>query len=261
MIKQPPTQDFRNITKPAEGAQADYGHQAKNTNANRIGTWLFILVFAGSFLSEIKMSTITNFADMFNGVIPKVSKPISQEAPKEFNLKRPTATVDKPDNALSGIKQNFTLDYAYKYNAVPRVPYDSTASPLDQETKDYFAKLFAITDFLVIERVQNDYALRHKKPIGDLYNYELAINEIRKLNTPAEFRGMEEDIVLAIVAEKEMFKQLSDNGQVMTGDNKLAIDNTNRLIDVYNRIIKQYSNETEHNKSAFRQHLCALALI
>jgi hypothetical protein len=163
----------------------------------------------------------------------------------------------------SSLTWGLTVDEAYQAIPHKRTPYNARRSTLSETERDFLAKVFALSDEALVERVTTLAALREGNRV-QLEQYEEHITRIlttlRAMPEPASAHGLAATLGQAIELQRTFFRgafaaatkevQLASDPHVRTASNELR-----RL---YTDLMTRYSGEHPHNRDAFYQHLCAL---
>ncbi len=156
-----------------------------------------------------------------------------------------------------------TVDEAYQAIPHKRAPYDVQRSTLSATEGEFLAKLFALSDEALVERVTTLAALREGNR-AQLERYEERIARIlttlRAMPEPASAHGLAATLGQAIEMQRTFFRGAFS---AATKDIQLASDThvrtaSNELRRLYTDLMTRYSGEHPHNRDAFFQHLCAL---
>lgn len=171
---------------------------------------------------------------------------------------------------------SFALTVEEAYQAIPhqRKQYDPSQSPRSGEERAYLAKLFALSDRALVERVETLRALgKGEVSRAGIYRERVGVilREISKLDEPASAKGLGAMLEAALRAQGQFFAEweqalessakFSFPGGQGTGVHPQIRSASGALHGLYGALTQRYGNESEHNRSAFFQHLCALDFI
>jgi hypothetical protein len=163
--------------------------------------------------------------------------------------------------------QAMSIEDAYKAIPKQQITYDPTASPLDEEHRSYLNAFFSLIDIAVAVRVEMLDKMYHDASYDYAYyrdNYHFVINEISSLQTPYDLYDTQRLTLEALREQWQFFEQWHYADRSMKQGYKNYASHpdvqgaSRKLIAAYNVFMRQYSEETGHNKKAFYTHLCAL---
>lgn len=167
----------------------------------------------------------------------------------------------KLENPFSEIKQELDVDTAYKLTNVQRVTFDPAMSSIDEPAKDYLGELFSVTDFLVVERMQNHNQLTQMHRLKNPENYTKAIMYLEGMQVPSELSEVH-GLILAAVKEQAAYFDLMNKTQAPFNPMNPYVQTSNqKLVTAYQLLLKMYGREPAHNLRSFEEHLCALDFI
>ena len=169
-------------------------------------------------------------------------------------------TEDPYKNPFPEIKQHIGIETAYAITNVQRVAYTKESSRLPANISDYLSELFNVTDFLVIERMQNQRLLTAKKPLH-LKAYDLAVAKLKSMTAPQQLTEAHALIVSAIINQKTYFELMQQTGEKFSADHVLVQTSSKQLIKAWKIMGRELKTEEKRNLFSFEKHLCALDFI
>ena len=174
------------------------------------------------------------------------------------------APVTGPIPALITLEQSLTVESAYQAIPHQRTPFSLEKTYLDDDAAQRLHRFFELTDMAVVERV---YSLRtlHSGNISyySSANYEAILLALEALDLSAELSEPKQLVIEAIQEQKAYFEAWyhSGNAGFHSYQHSLVQSSHGKLIQAYNQIMAAYPNESNHNQTAFFDHLCALDFI
>lgn len=158
------------------------------------------------------------------------------------------------------------MPVAQAYSAIPhqRTTYRMDWTNLSPEDAAYLMALFEITDAGVVERVSTQRTIQGGPGRAPRHsNYDAILQALASLDTPEKLLPVEGLIFDAIVEQRRYLKQWRESGSPHFFDRgaPLVRSSHGKLIAAYKRLMMLYNRESQHNKQAFFDHLCALDFI
>ena len=154
-----------------------------------------------------------------------------------------------------------TVEEAYQTIPHERTLFDSSSSKMSQEEKEYLNTVFSLTDRALVVRVQTLQWLRSNRQIKlDNEKYDKILSELKNLKAPNKLEKFHQPIVRAIETHKLFFEKWSKRNWFnydIYGDEQVQSSSAD-LKQAYNILIGLYPIESEQNKKAFFDYLCAL---
>lgn len=158
------------------------------------------------------------------------------------------------------------------YESIPhrQTTYQSHQSTLPRAEAQELNSLFALTDQATRLRVKTLAAFTSGQNIPpQLYNqaYETIIKEMKRLEVSGKLREARNLIIAAVIDQRDVFNEWADATtpvQASYSDmkhNKRVLSAHRKLLKAFGAIMKAYPGETDYNKRAFFDHLCALDFI
>jgi hypothetical protein len=162
------------------------------------------------------------------------------------------------------ISQDIPVDAAYSAIPHQRTAFQIDRSNLPPDDAAYLADLFALTDAGLVERISIQQTMR--AGVGQptrRSNYDAILQAIMSLDTPAKLLPVEALVFDAISEQRRYLEQWRESRGSQFPDRGAGLVKSShgKLIAAYNRLMKLYGNEDQHNKKAFYDHLCALDFI
>ena len=151
------------------------------------------------------------------------------------------------------------------YAAIPHrlTQFDATSSTATHKAE--LARLFAYTDRGVVLRVQGMQAHGARSADGvrrSVAGYEGLIAELGKERFSAEIAPARALIVEALQLQQRHLQSRPDGGLAFGRAQVVSVrevqEASGRLIKAYNLLMRGFPGETQHNKTSFYDHLCAL---
>lgn len=171
-------------------------------------------------------------------------------------------------------QKEMTIDQAYKAIPHVRTQYDPKQSTLPDAEKAYLDHLFFVTDLALQKRMMmlHYFSKTREEAYLKTYNTEIGnmISTFSLMPAPTEqLKSVEQTLITALRQQQKFFNDWAaskgtgqyERLQKNHTSELLVISSHNNLISVYNMLNQLYPQETEHNKKAFYDHLCALDFI
>lgn len=160
---------------------------------------------------------------------------------------------------------SFSMSVGEAYKLIPhkQTTYMSSKSPLDSATKHELEKLFKIVDEGVVARFSAFQKLYYAHPApGAISSYKTVISKLLRLSVSIKVRPVKEKIISSM---KHQVQYLESWSREITkkaipfnpGDSNVQ-NATRTLKTSYSDLMSLFPSESEHNKQAFFDHLCAL---
>jgi hypothetical protein len=158
-----------------------------------------------------------------------------------------------------------TADEAYKAIPHARTIFDLDHAVMPQDEKEFLNKIFELTDEALIIRVQTLQAFRsgNFQPNDYVKQYDDVLNQFRTVDVPPKLGQVHRQIEKAIETQKKFFLKWQTMGKVrgnIAGESEVQSASQN-LHEAYSLLMSLYPNETDRNKEAFFNYLCALDFI
>ena len=215
-----------------------------------LGTGAGVLLLGGLFLSA------ANGGRKVQGV---ASERTEQETTSPQQLLSTGAT---PDSVA--LNQAFTVAEAYELIPHQRTSFSLASTAMDDSEAQQLAQFFKLTDGAVVERVAHQRALQAGALAETSFeNYEIILSQITALTLPQALDEPKQLIVAAIEEQQAYFEGWRQSGdpQFYESTDPLIQSSHRKLIKAYQQIMRAYPHASEHNKTAFFDHLCALDFI
>lgn len=170
--------------------------------------------------------------------------------------------------ALSTSAAAMSIEQAYQAIPHRQTPYREAYSPLPQAHKEYLQSLFELTDeamrlrVVILQNFQNKHFVSMKKyrPV-----YISILQKIESLNPPPSLRSAHNLIIAAVRNHLLFFEEWAQSNKPHLfphyNRHHLVLDSHRKLIQSYNILLRKYPQESQSNKQAFFDHLCALDFI
>ena len=112
----------------------------------------------------------------------------------------------------------------------------------------------------MVERV--DAMVNGPNRSGYLSRIDSVLWQIDRLQVQANIEPAREHILTAVQQHRAYFELQGSNGSKARAARQQLIQTSHdHLISAYNRLMQSYPSETQHNKQAFFDYLCALDFI
>ena len=158
-------------------------------------------------------------------------------------------------------------DVAAAYAAIPhaRTPFDAASSTANATQKADLARLFAYTDRGVVLRVQGMQAHTARDAAGVkrvVAGYDALIADLRKEKFTAQIASAQALIVEALQLHEHHFQSRPEGGLAFAGRQIFSVPDVReangKLMKAYDILMRAFPTESQRNKAAFFDHLCAL---
>ncbi len=175
--------------------------------------------------------------------------------------------------ALSSPVYADTMTIEEAYRAIPhgKTDFAIKESKLDQASKMFLKQMFGLVNSAIVQRVQTlQWFGSDGKKGNSFQEYSVNIAYIQQamgqLVEPPSLKGVKLLVVQAIDDQSNYFRKWDasvrkgEPYQFNSGDPFVQSSHHN-LINAYNQLMRMFSVESEVNKKAFFNHLCALDFI
>lgn len=151
--------------------------------------------------------------------------------------------------------------------------FDARQTTLSPQEAKYLDHIFYATDLAFRERMVMLKYFRQDKSASYIETYNKEINNVlvgfSLMNPPnKKLKKVENIIIEAVRDQQKFFNQLhaltpSDRKALLNSlaRDRLVQSSHQKLISAYSLLIQNYPNESQHNRQAFYEHLCALDFI
>jgi hypothetical protein len=224
--------------------------------------------FKVAFLTLSVFSTLMASVTIFSSRSKSVGTIPSKETAAIVSQPQPTGSLPQsspspvPSPTIS-VQQSMTVGQAYQ-----RIPHaQTTFSPAQTQVMNTAESqsandLFTWVDFSIVERV----TMMDNMQRGQQYspgNYAVILTKLNSIAVPEKLTEPKSLIIAAINEQKSYFEQQSRAGQSqpINSQDPLIQSAHQKLFTAYNKLIELYPQESEHNKKAFFDHLCALDFV
>lgn len=150
-----------------------------------------------------------------------------------------------------------TIDEAYEAIPHRRSQYQAAESPVPE--REFLAKLFSLSDRALVARIETMQAFSRQE-FESMVKYEREVDTVllalRALEGSGETKELGALLAEAVESQRRYFRSWRDKRT--QGDEEFIRSSSAPLHRLYNELITRFPSETEHNKNAFYQHLCAL---
>jgi hypothetical protein len=163
-----------------------------------------------------------------------------------------------------------SIEDAYKAIPKEQTPYDANNSPLSAPDAQYLAAFFMTLDYAVALRVELLNAMLNDQ-FYDIEYFQQAyvgiIQDLQSMPTPHKHYETQRLVLEALQEQWAFFEEWHYADYQMKSiyrsyNNQPKVKSSSRkLIMAYNLFLQAYPNETQWNKKAFYNHLCALDFI
>jgi hypothetical protein len=152
------------------------------------------------------------------------------------------------------------IDQAYRLIPHQRTTFKLHRSNLPQSEARSVAHLLSLAEQAMVERV--DALAKGPDRSGYLSRIDSSLWQIDHLEVPTNIEPARGHILTAVRQHRAYFElHGSDGSQTKAARQQLIQSSHGHLISAYNRLMKTYPTETQHNKQAFFDYLCALDFI
>ena len=159
--------------------------------------------------------------------------------------------------------QALTVDEAYRKIPHRRTEYQQQNSTISEEEAAYLQQLFNVVDNAVVERVATLGSILGSEEAADYEkNYLQILTMIQSRPVPLKARPAHRLIEEAIREQSEFLAQWENQGSRQFERSHPLVQSSHRkLYKAYQLLMAAYPGETQHNKQAFFDYLCALDFI
>jgi hypothetical protein len=137
---------------------------------------------------------------------------------------------------LAGSAAGMSVEAAYASIPHRRTVFDRRAATMPADEADALQRLFAIVDRAIVARVTKA-------------GYDPLLAELRAFDAPSRLRRVHALVTEAVVAEHAYLTR-NEEGAVRTA--------SARLHEAYAELMRLFPEESQHNRDAFFDYLCAL---
>jgi len=160
-----------------------------------------------------------------------------------------------------------SADVAAAYAAIPhqRTQFDRSSSTVSANQRADLARLFAYTDRGIVLRVRGMQAHGERSAAGlksVVAGYEDLIADLRKEKFSAEIAPAQTLVLEALRLHQRHLQSRPEGGLVFVQQQISIVPEVKeahgKLLQAYNVLMRAFPCETQRNKTAFYDHLCAL---
>lgn len=242
--------DYTKLNRAVDKAKKlESGKQEQASNAK---AFLILAAFLASIAASFLINEIS-FSDIL-----KDNPPAPEREHREHPIQN--QQTDIYQNPFPEIEQKIPLNMAYEMTNVERVIYSKEKSKLSPAESDYLSQLFRITDFLVIERIQNENKLRNKEPLN-LAAYDLADAKLQQMQVPEKAKHIHVLIKNAILNQKYYYQVRQNTGEEFDVASPYVQSAHQHLLTAWDFLKKNFPDENKDNIRSFEKHLCAMDFI
>lgn len=164
---------------------------------------------------------------------------------------------------LPTITFSLTVEEAYRLIPHEQTTYSDAKSSLDTVTKRDLDKIFKIVDEGVVARFSAFRKLYYAKPPqGTISSYKNVISKLSRLTVSKKVMPVKERILSSMRFQVQYLeswsKEQRKKATAFNSGDKLVQDASKGLREAHSDLMRLFPNESEHNKKAFFDHLCAL---
>jgi hypothetical protein len=152
------------------------------------------------------------------------------------------------------------IDQAYRLIPHQQTTFKLHQSKIPKSEARSVAQLLSLAEQAMVERV--DALANGPDKSGYLSRIDSILWQMDHLQVPANLERSREHILTAVQQHRTYFELHGSNGsQAKAARQQLIQSSHGHLISAYNRLMQTYPTETQHNKKAFFDYLCALDFI
>ncbi|MEZ0262242.1 MAG: hypothetical protein ACAH80_14640 [Alphaproteobacteria bacterium] len=161
-----------------------------------------------------------------------------------------------PFPALAEIKQSMTVDEAYKAIPHQKTKFDSLKGSMSGDEKAFLDVFFELVDLAMVERVSSMQAISSGKAVSA--NYDEIDRRLMSIEVPEKLKTAHMLVTQAVQEQRKYLEQWKNSGGAFNVGDPLIGSSSAKLVQAYGELMRIYPQESEHNKKAFFDHLCAL---
>lgn len=157
---------------------------------------------------------------------------------------------------------SFALEIDTAYRLIPhkQTPFILLQSKIPKTEVEYVARLLSLSEFAMAERVEA--MIDGPDKSGYISQIDSILWQLGNLKTPQNLQPAHQHILTAIQQHRAYFELHNLSGEKTKLQRNQLIQTSHRhLIMAYNLLMQLYPQETQHNKQAFFDYLCALDFI
>ena len=152
------------------------------------------------------------------------------------------------------------IDQAYRLIPHQQTTFKLHRSTIPESEARGVAHLLSLAEQAMVERV--DAQAKGPDRSGYLSRIDSILWQIDHLDVPANIAAAREHILTAVQQHRAYFELHGANESGARAARQQLIQSSHgHLISAYNRLMQSYPAETQHNKQAFFDYLCALDFI
>ncbi len=169
-----------------------------------------------------------------------------------------------------------TVDEAYRSMPHRHVEIDPGASGLDRDEAAYLTRLFELVDLAIVEKTQTFVWFQSEGKRGAAFRdykdrVDRLVAQIDSLPAPARLDTIHALLVQAIQEQRAFFQswqealdeaqQGKDNREAHRSRGQYLKSSSDKLHEVYDRLLRLFPGAGQRNLDAFYDHLCVLDLL
>ncbi len=173
--------------------------------------------------------------------------------------------IDTGDlQSLQTNKTTLSVEDAYRTIPHRRTVFQTNQTEMSTVENEYLDNFFHLVDLAIVERVEMMSWLTTNGQKGRKgINYDKVLNDLEGLDTPSSLAEIHRLVIEAIEHQRSFLEEWQkDPGKKHNFASDPKVRGANKkLIHAYQKLIGLYANESQHNKQAFFDYLCALDFI
>ena len=157
------------------------------------------------------------------------------------------------------------MSVAEAYQAIPhrRTVFDYEQATMPEDEKIYLHQMFAFIDLAIVERVKMLLWLSSPVARGaPADNYDNILSQIQSLKAPGPLQNFHNLVHDAISEQHKALDEWQKNSlPASMAQHPLVQSASSKLHEAYSILLSLYPQESQYNKEAFFDYLCALDFI
>ena len=156
-----------------------------------------------------------------------------------------------------------TVDEAYRAIPHRQTVFIAQQSRMPQEDKTFLVEFFNLIDQAIVERVQMQSELNSgNRSSLNPSAYDQILEQLKMMPVPSKFENIHQLVYEAIEDQGSYLEGWKNSGKsVAPGANAWVQSASQKLHQAYQLFMDLYPQESQHNKDAFFDYLCALDFI
>ncbi len=167
------------------------------------------------------------------------------------------------NGVFSATLQAMSVEDAYQTIPHRRTVFDPSQSNIPQDEKTFLAQFFGLLDQAVTLRVETFEQIHKQENAAELEpRYQKLLNQLEALTPPSQLKKVHQEVLSAIQEQRDFLLDLKNHsGQQDAAQHPKVKSSSERLRKAYDTLMLRYPKETEQNKNAFFDYLCALDFV